>query len=352
MRATDPSPADAERFFRRDSTYRAALDTERRLTPAAILGLVAGPLAEVEKEFRRNLDSPIGVIADIGRYIADSGGKRIRPALLLLAARACGYFGPRDISYAAVFEVIHSATLVHDDVIDGAETRRGRRSVNARWDNTLTVLLGDWLYIRSLAMALAGEDLRVLRLMSDVTLRMIEGEMIQTHTTGRLDVSEVQYLDIVTRKTAWLFSGCCRTGALLADREEWQAPLSAYGLSLGIAFQMVDDLLDFTSEEAVLGKPVAADLKEGKLTLPVIDLLSRRPALTDVVRRIVERPQDCESAYGALVAALHEENCILNARARAEAEAARARASLAVLPASEYRDALEALPDLLVTRRF
>ncbi|MFQ5718380.1 MAG: polyprenyl synthetase family protein [Acidobacteriota bacterium] len=331
-------------------TYEAAVATEAHLTPSDLLALVAEPLARVEVEFQRSLDSDVGIIAEIGQYIARSGGKRLRPALVLLAARACEYDGDKDILYASVFEFIHTATLVHDDVIDGAMLRRGQQSVNSRWGNTLTVLLGDYLYIRSLKLALRGEDLRVLDLLADVTLKMIEGELMQNNTKGRVDITEAEYLDILTRKTACLFSGCCRTGALLVSRDDWLDPMNEFGLALGIAFQLVDDLLDFTSEEAVLGKPVASDLREGKLTLPVIDLLSRRPSLLPTVQCIVDSPGESDAAYARLTAGLVEEGCLDRARDRAHAEAIRAREALACLPPSIYREALVALPDLLVSR--
>jgi len=335
----------------RRSALEAAVEVEIQLTPQDVLALVSEPLQEVEKVFRRNLESEVPVIAEIGRYIAESGGKRIRPGLLLLASRACGYEGRRDILYGAVFEFIHTATLVHDDVIDEADCRRGRLSVNSRWGNTLTILMGDYLYIRSLGMALVGEDLGILNLISDITLKMIEGELMQTHAIGRLDVTEEQYMEIVTRKTARLFSGCCETASVLVERDDWRQPLKAYGHAIGVAYQMVDDMLDFTSEQKVLGKPVASDLKEGKLTLPVIDLLARRADLRPVVRHIIEQPEDCADAYALLVEALHREGSLSRARTMAREHADAARAAASMLPPSVYRDALVSLPDLLVSRQ-
>jgi octaprenyl-diphosphate synthase len=269
----------------------------------------------------------------------------------LLASRACGYEGSRDILYGAVFEFIHTATLVHDDVIDEADYRRGRHSVNSRWGNTLTILMGDYLYIRSLAMALSGDDMEMLKLISDITLKMIEGELMQTRATGCLDVTESQYMDIVTRKTARLFSGCCETAALLCGREDWREPLQAYGHSIGVAYQLVDDMLDFTSEREVLGKPVASDLKEGKLTLPVIDLLARRTEMEPVARRIIEHPGDCADAYATLMEGLVQEGSLHRARSEALEYAARAREAAGCLPPSVFRDALVSLPDLLVSRQ-
>lgn len=335
----------------RRSALEAAVQVEIQLTPQDVMALVAEPLQEVEKEFRRNLESEVPVIAEVGRYIAESGGKRIRPGLLLLASRACGYEGRKDILYGAVFEFIHTATLVHDDVIDEADCRRGRLSVNSRWGNTLTILMGDYLYIRSLGMALVGEDLGILNLISDITLKMIEGELMQTHAVGRLDVTEEQYLEIVTRKTARLFSGCCETAGALSGGGDWQEPLKAYGHAIGVAYQLVDDMLDFTSEREVLGKPVASDLKEGKLTLPVIDLLSRRSDMKPVVQRIIEQPEDCADAYALLVEGLHGEGSLDRALTMAREHATTARTMASMLPPSVYRDALVSLPELLVSRQ-
>jgi octaprenyl-diphosphate synthase len=191
----------------------------------------------------------------------------------------------------------------------------------------------------------------VLNLMSEITLRMIEGELLETHTTGRLDLTEAEYLDMVFRKTACLFSGCTETAALLVDREEWRQPLRTYGEAIGVAYQLVDDLLDFTGAPEVLGKPVASDLREGKLTLPVIDLLARRPALESTVSRIVESPDESDEAYACLVSGLHEEGSLSRARSRAMLEAERAREAVSALPESVYREALDSLPDLLVTRQ-
>jgi len=349
--ASNPDTRRSSVSAGRRSALQAAVQAEIELTPADVLALVSEPLQEVEKEFQRNLESEVPIVAEVGRYIAESGGKRIRPGLLLLASRACGYQGQRDILYGAVYEFIHTATLVHDDVIDEADTRRGRNSVNSRWGNTLTILMGDYLYIRSLSMALTGENLGILNLISEITLRMIEGELMQTHTTGRLDVTQEQYMDIVTRKTARLFAGCSETAAVLAEREEWRGPLATYGHSIGVAYQLVDDMLDFTSEREVLGKPVASDLKEGKLTLPVIDLLSRRDEMREVVARIIEHPDDCAAAYERLVDGLHSEGSLRRAHGLALEHAARARQAASVLPPSVYRDALMSLPDLLVTRQ-
>ncbi len=204
-----------------------------------------------------------------------------------MAARLCGYTGDRAVLYAAVVEFIHTATLVHDDIIDDAELRRGRLAVHSQWGNDITVLLGDYLYIKSMALALTHDELDIIRLLCDVTLRMIEGELYQLTKNGDPDVTEDEHFEIIRRKTAYLFSGCARIGAMLAGRPAAEVDaLGEYGFKLGIAFQLVDDLLDLTGTVQSLGKPVASDLREGKITLPVIALMNRaEPSVRTLDRR-------------------------------------------------------------------
>jgi len=243
---------------------------------AEILAYVGEDLARVEREFDAHLGSEVEIIETVGRYIAEGGGKRIRPALFLLCSRLCEYPGDRHILFASVFELIHTATLVHDDIIDGAEMRRGRTSVNSRWGSHLTVLLGDYLYLKSMTLALTADDLRIIKILCDITLTMIEGELMQADRNGSIDISEIEHLEIIRRKTAMLFSGCGRVAAELAlVPQERVRALESYALNLGMAYQLVDDLLDYTATESVLGKPVASDLKEGRLTLPLIYLLEK-----------------------------------------------------------------------------
>ena len=202
-----------------------------------IVSLVEDDLVRVEELFEAQFQSDVGLVGEIGRYIREGGGKRIRPALLLLACRLCGYRGDRAILLASVVEFIHTATLLHDDIIDEAITRRGRRSVNSRWGNDITVLLGDFLYTKSMSMALSQDNLRILRLLSDVTLRMIEGELLEIEGNADLEVSEAQHLDIIRRKTADLFSACMSIGGMLGEvGEERLRSLTSYGLNLGICF--------------------------------------------------------------------------------------------------------------------
>jgi octaprenyl-diphosphate synthase len=317
-----------------------------------ILGLVGEKLKAVEEEVGRNLRSDIGVIDELGSYLANGGGKRIRPLLLLLSAQAAGYRGERDVLLASVFEFIHTATLVHDDVIDGASLRRGRSSLNATWGNSLTVLLGDYLYIKSMSMALTADDLRIIKILADITLRMIEGELIQSRRVGDLHVTAEEQLEIVRRKTAYLFSGCGHVAGVLAgagpEREE---ALRNYGMNLGMSFQIVDDMLDFTADEKTLGKPVASDLREGKLTLPLIYLLERGDAAhLSKVRAVLEDRDFSRVGSAEIVALVRENGTLERTREIARLYGERARRELTGFPDSLARRALECLPDLILSR--
>jgi octaprenyl-diphosphate synthase len=319
----------------------------------AAYDLIAEKLARVEEELLLHFHSPIPTIDRIGSYLAQGGGKRIRPALLLLSARLLGYEkGNRDVRYAAVIEFIHTATLVHDDIIDEARLRRGRTSANARWGNNLTVLYGDYLYTKSMGIALDEGDLTILKVLSDTTLSMIEGEIIGTEKTGSLQITREEALDIIRRKTADLFSVCLRIGAILGEAgEAKEKALASYGENLGICFQMVDDLLDFTADEKVLGKPVANDLREGKVTLPIIFLLRRsgRPGAEAVSAVLADRGFGRVSR-DELLRLAREHGALDEARALAGRYATAARADLAGFERSPYREALEALPDFILAR--
>jgi len=313
---------------------------------------VEDDLARVEELFEEQCRSDVGLVGEIGRYIREGGGKRIRPALLLLACRLCGYRGERAILLASVVEFIHTATLLHDDIIDEATVRRGRRSVNSRWGNDITVLLGDFLYTKSMSMALSQDNLRILRLLSDVTLRMIEGELLEIEGNGDLAINEGAHLDIIRRKTADLFSACTRIAGILGEvGEERERALAAFGLNLGVCFQMVDDILDITADEKVLGKPAANDLREGKLTLPVIFLLRRAgPEVADKVAAVLTDRGFGRVSREELLALTRDHGALDEARALAARYAVAARHDLAGFERSPYREALEALPDFILAR--
>ncbi len=244
-----------------------------------IFDLVRDDLALVEQEIAAQNSAAIEPVCEISSYLREGGGKRLRPALLLLAAGASGYRGESAIRLGAVVEMIHSATLIHDDVIDGADTRRGRPSANARWGNHMSVLAGDWLYMQSFEMALRERNFAVLDILIDLTQNMVEGELLQLTRLGQIDLNEAEATELAYRKTACLFSGCARLGAVLGKQsKEIEDGLADYGRNAGLAFQLVDDLLDFTASPEKLGKPVLSDLKEGKVTLPLIFALQAHAA--------------------------------------------------------------------------
>jgi octaprenyl-diphosphate synthase len=249
-------------------------------------------------------------------------------------------------------EFIHTATLLHDDNIDEATVRRGKRSVNSRWGNDITVLLGDFLYTKSMSMALSQDNLPVLRLLSDVTLRMIEGELLEIERNGDLRMSEAQHLDIIRRKTADLFAACMSIGAILGDvGEDKRRALTSYGLNLGICFQMVDDLLDFTADEKVLGKPVNNDLREGKLTLPAIFTLQRAGAEgLEKVRAVLDDRGFARVPAQEIARLARDCGALGEARALAERYAEAARHDLQAFERSRYREALAVLPDFILAR--
>ncbi|MFQ5877184.1 MAG: polyprenyl synthetase family protein [Acidobacteriota bacterium] len=319
-----------------------------------IISLVADKLALVEGECRRNLRSEVGIIDELGRYISEGGGKRVRPILLLLSAQLCGYRGDRDVLFASVFEFIHTATLVHDDVVDQADLRRGRGSMNARWGNGLTVLLGDYLYIKSMNMALEAGDIRIIKILAHITLKMIEGELIAHRRRADIAITEEEHLEIIRRKTAYLFSGCARVAAVMSGAgPERSEALAGYGMNLGMAFQIIDDLLDFVADERVLGKPVASDLKEGKLTLPLIYLLQQGGAAERAMVQTVLEERDFRTVgRDEIVGLLRRGRTLDRAREVAVAYARRARESLLPFEPSPAREALMALPDFVVSREY
>ena len=328
-------------------------------TPASVPGLaeifepVREQLARVEREFTRHLESRVELIPQMGKYVQMSGGKRVRPAVLLMASRLCGYTGDRAILNAAVVEFIHTATLVHDDIIDGAETRRGRLTAHSRWGSDITVLLGDYLYIRSMAMALTQDTLEVVRLLCDVTLRMIEGELYQLTKTGDASITEEEHLEIIRRKTAFLFSGCAEIGAALGtSTPEQRTALRDYGFDLGIAFQIVDDVLDYMADASALGKPLGGDLREGKVTLPVILLLQKSgPDVAALIQSVIAEGEVTPENWRRIQDLLRREGAIETAFERAVAYATSAKQHLlGAFPPSPERDGLVALADYVVSR--
>jgi octaprenyl-diphosphate synthase len=332
--------------------HTAALE-EPLMTARRVFSLVAPELELVEAEFGRQARSNIQVIAFVGDYLRASGGKRVRPALTLLSNYAVGGDAsrPNVVRMAAVMEFLHTATLVHDDIIDNAETRRGRRSVNSRFGNQTAVLMGDWLYMSAFETSLQERSLPVLDILTAVTRKMTEGELIQLTLLGRTDVTAEQYFDILRRKTAHLFGACCEIGALLggASPAERRA-LADYGLHLGTAFQLVDDLLDFTSTGDVLGKAAGADLLEGKLTLPLIHLLEERPEMRGEVQAVMREGNYEGVSRQSLLRAAEECGALARARESAALYANAAADALDALRPSKYTDALRSIPSFILER--
>lgn len=321
-----------------------------------VFSLIRDDLGRVEQDLATLLASDLGIVDAIGRYLWEGGGKRIRPALLLLAARLCaggdGELSQGTIRMAAVMEMLHAATLVHDDIIDDAKVRRGRPAVNVTWGNEISVLMGDWLYMKAFEVTLEQRSFDILDQLTDMTRSMTEGELIQLDVLGSIDISEEQHLEIVRRKTAYLFRSCAEIGSIVGGASpESRAALAAYGLNAGIAFQLIDDVLDFVSTEDKLGKPVANDLREGKLTLPLIFLMELGD---DGHRRMVETvvtEGEFKSVSRADILGLVVEHGTLD-RARAEARryADIAASALDGFPDSEFRQALLSIPKFIVER--
>ena len=318
-----------------------------------IFGLVAAEMSLVEAEYERQVRSNIQVVNYLGDYLRASGGKRVRPALLILACGACGGVtsGKNVISLATVMEMLHTATLVHDDIIDNADLRRNRASVNARFGNQTAVLMGDWLYMSAFETSLQERSLEILDILTRLTRKMTEGELIQLTMIGRLDISESDYFDILKRKTAYLFSACAEIGAILAGASlERQHALRDYGMNLGIAFQLADDILDLTSEAEDLGKAAGTDLLEGKVTLPLIYLLKNEPSLRPKLEDVMLTGTYTQISRDAIRQMLDSEGIIGRIRERANEFADAARKNLDVFTETEYRVALEGIPKFVIDR--
>lgn len=322
-------------------------------TAARFLDLIADKLAATEEVFRRHLDSDVPFIHHAGRYISEGGGKRMRPALLLLASRLLGHDGDEEVTYAAVVEFIHSATLIHDDIIDHAALRRGKQTVNQLWGNSMTVLLGDWIYTTAMQMALAHNNLEVVKRLCEATLRMTEGELLTLQRLGAVDLSADEYFAIIDRKTAHLFSAACSIPSLIRPRRlEAGEALRRFGMALGTCFQLVDDLLDFTAQESELGKPVLSDLKEGKLTLPLILALPRiDPERRSLVHTVLADRSFDRVPPERILDIVRSEGTLDEVEEMARGFARQAREQLAFFPASEAREALEFAPDFVLHRR-
>jgi octaprenyl-diphosphate synthase len=318
---------------------------------AELFELLREDLAAIEREFGRDTVSSVPAITEIGEYLRGGGGKRIRPALLLLSAKLFNYQGRGAVKLGAVVEMIHTATLVHDDIIDEAKTRRGRPAANTQWGNAKCVLAGDWLYMQAFKVAVQERNFRVLDTLIELTQQMVEGELLQIEKLGKL-ISLDEHFDLIYRKTACLFSVCMRLGAILGgatpDQED---QLAAYGRDLGMAFQIVDDVLDLTASERVLGKPVASDLREGKVTMAVIHALERcAPEEREKIATIVEQRAFNGVTHGEILDILTRYGSLDWANNRATHYARGARNKICTFPDSQIKRALLWAPDFVVAR--
>jgi octaprenyl-diphosphate synthase len=326
-------------------------------TAAEVSDLLRDDLSAIEREFARQSASPVSVVTDIAEYLIAGGGKRIRPLLLLLSAKALGSESPSRIRLGAVVEMLHTATLVHDDIIDEADSRRGRPSSNTTWGNAKCVLAGDWLYMQSFRTALEERNFRVLDLLITLTQEMVEGELLQMEKLGHL-INEEEYFDLIFRKTACLFKVSMQLGAAIeSDRyspsqtAQLDQQLGEYGRNLGLAFQIVDDVLDLTAAEDVLGKPVASDLREGKATLAVIHALERGTgADREAIRTVLADRSFIRVSHPQILEILRRHGSIEYAMDTACAYAEAARLSIAELPLTEAKRALLWVPGFVTSR--
>ena len=324
--------------------------------PATINGkevfdLLRDDLVALEGEFGRDTVSGVEAITEIGAYLRAGGGKRIRPALLLLSAKLLNYRGQGAVRLGAVVEIIHTATLVHDDIIDEAKTRRGRPAANTQWGNSKCVLAGDWLYMQAFKVAVQERNFRILDALIELTQQMVEGELLQMEKLGKL-ISLDEHFDLIYRKTACLFSVCMRLGAILGGATpEQEEQVAKYGRDLGMAFQIVDDVLDLTASENVLGKPVASDLREGKVTMAVIHALERcTHEERDRIATVVEQRAFNGVTHPEILSMLERYGALESATSRATQYADSARKALCTFPDSDIKRALLWAPDFVVAR--
>ena len=322
------------------------------LRAAEIFDLVRADLDRVEREISLESISSVDAVTAIGQYLQNGGGKRLRPILLLLAAKLAGRANDTAIRLGAVVEMIHTATLVHDDVIDFAKTRRGRPSINVVWGNHVSVLAGDWLYMQAFQVALRERNFHVLDLLIALTQRMVEGELLQLEMIGKVEITETDYMELIDRKTASLFSACARLGASVGGADEAvENRLGEFAWNLGIAFQLVDDILDFTSREKILGKPVGNDLREGKVTLPLIYAL--REASSEerkLVETVLSDGNYDQVPLLKILQILQKHSGIERARERAGEFAAKARALIQAFPESPFQRALSSVTEMVTDR--
>ena len=322
------------------------------LTATEIFDLVREDLQCVETSIDAEAVASVETVTTIGKHLQQSGGKCLRPALLLLCARFSGGGGKMAIQLGAVVEMLHAATLVHDDVIDVAQTRRGRPSANVQWGNHTCVLAGDWLYMQAFQVALRERNFHVLDLLIGLTQMMVEGELIQLDRIGRIGITEADCMELADRKTACLFSACAKLGAVAGGADTiGEEKLGEFAWNLGMAFQLIDDMLDFVSQEDTLGKPVGGDLKEGKVTLPLVYALETATAAERSLVETVLRDRNYEAVpFGDILTLIARHGGVERTRERARQFTERARQIVCEFPDNPYQHALFTLTDLVTER--
>ncbi|MED5578636.1 MAG: polyprenyl synthetase family protein [Nitrospinota bacterium] len=320
-----------------------------------IINSLSADLEEVEKEIKKNFHSDVVLIPDVSEYLSSSGGKRIRPLLLLLSSRACGYKGEKTIKHCCVVEFIHTATLLHDDVVDDADVRRGNPSANSKWGNEASVLVGDFLFAKSFELMSSEEDLRIMKTMSEACTLLSEGEVLQLINLYNVDVTEEEYLKVVYRKTAALIAASCKLGAILSGSPDHIIEaLNTYGMNIGYSFQLIDDALDYMGDENKTGKKIGSDLLDGNITLPLLHLLLR----VDGIRKerlkkiILESDELHEENLNFILELMEECGSVSYTRNLARHYAEEAKSSLSVIERSEHLDSLKYMADFIVDRNF
>jgi octaprenyl-diphosphate synthase len=327
------------------------LSTTSAINGKEIFDLLRDDIVAIEEQFGHDTVSDVAAITEIGEYLRAGGGKRIRPALLLLSAKLLGYKGTGAVKLASVVEIIHTATLVHDDIIDEAQIRRGRPAANTQWGNSKCVLAGDWLYMQAFKIAVQERNFRILDVLIELTQQMVEGELLQMEKLGKL-ISLKEYSDLIYRKTACLFSVCMRVGGILGNAStDQEARLGQYGRDLGMAFQIVDDVLDLTASESVLGKPVASDLREGKATIAVIHALERcTPDERHQIETVMRDRAFNGVTHADILAILNRYGSLEYASSEAARYAESARNAICIFPDSEFKRALLWAPEFVIAR--
>lgn len=317
-----------------------------------IYNSVKGKVEAVESLLEKELSGDLEIVTEMSSHSISAGGKRIRPALVCLAARALGYEGEKDIRYGAVFEMVHTATLIHDDIIDNADTRRGRTVLNRRYGSTMSILFGDHLYNKAMELAIRDDDFRIVRLINQATEKMITGEILQFNRNFDSSQTLDQYLDLIERKTAWVFAACAKSAAILANGGRGvEESFFNYGMQLGLAFQVIDDYFDYAASEKQLGKPVGSDLMEGKITYPLFLLMEREPEVVEDVARAFDSASVTNSFIKELLKKMKKTGALADSRRIAQEYAERAVSHLEGLPLNETVRALRSLPEFVVNRK-